>query len=255
MNNPNPPRRRRWLRWLLLIPVVLLLAIGGFVYWASTPLGPETSITQIALTSDAAVSVERIGDLTVFRPTATEPTTGFIFYPGGRVHPDSYAPVLHQIAAEGYQVVLVPMPLNLAVFGLSRADEVLSKYPEITTWAIGGHSLGGAMAARYVQANPEVVKGIVFWASYPDIDLSTSRLQATMIYGTNDGVANLATIDAARSFLPAETPFVPIEGGNHAQFGSYGTQPGDNIADISASEQQAQAASATVALLSAIRQS
>jgi hypothetical protein len=43
--------------------------------------------------------------------------------------------------------------------------------------------------------------------------------------------------------------WVEIVGGNHAQFGWYGDQQGDNPATISREEQQAQTVAATVALL------
>ena len=72
-----------------------------------------------------------------------------IFYPGGRVDPRSYAPAARAIAAQGYLAVITPMPLNLAVFTPGRAAQVIAAYPEIHTWAIGGHSLGGAMAANF----------------------------------------------------------------------------------------------------------
>ncbi len=52
--------------------------------------------------------------------------------------------------------------------------------------------------------------------------------------------------DASRTLLPADTTWVVIEGGNHAQFGDYGIQPGDNVATISAAEQQTQIVDATV---------
>jgi hypothetical protein len=43
-----------------------------------------------------------------------------------------------------------------------------------------------------------------------------------------------------------------IQGGNHAQFGNYGLQPGDGIATISAADQQRQAAALTARLLRAV---
>ena len=52
--------------------------------------------------------------------------------------------------------------------------------------------------------------------------------------------------------LPAAAVFVPIDGGNHAQFGYYGDQPGDNPATISRDEQQTQVIAATAALLEEI---
>ena len=144
------------------------------------------------------------------------------------------------------------MPLNLAVFGLDKAAAVINKFPDIQHWAIGGHSLGGSMAARFVQSNPTLVDGLVFWASYPDIDLSALPVAVTSIYGTQDGLANVDTVTNSASFLPADAIFVPIEGGNHAQFGWYGDQPGDNPATISREEQQAQTIEATIAALARI---
>jgi hypothetical protein len=57
------------------------------------------------------------------------------------------------------------------------------------------------------------------------------------------------TIDASRSLLPPDTQWTAIEGGNHAQFGWYGPQPGDNQATITREEQQAQIVAATLQLL------
>ncbi len=239
----------RILKWIL-IGVLALLAVGviGFTVWAYTPLGP-TPEALAALESDAAVTVETQPWLT-FTPAGETPTTGFIFYPGGRVDARSYAPVAHAIAAEGYLVTIVPMPFNLAVFGVGRADAVRAAHPEITAWAIGGHSLGGAMAASYLYRKPTDTSGLVLWASYPasSNSLAERTFPATSIYGTNDGVASV-TFEATGALLPPGTTFVPIEGGNHAQFGSYGLQPGDGVATISPEEQQRQTVAATVILL------
>jgi hypothetical protein len=73
------------------------------------------------------------------------------------------------------------------------------------------------------------------------------------IYGTLDSVADPEKIAYSQALLPPDTVWVPIEGGNHAQFGYYGPQPGDAAATISREEQQAQAVDATVALLERIK--
>lgn len=54
----------------------------------------------------------------------------------------------------------------------------------------------------------------------------------------NDGLASAAEIEANAYLLPADTRWVEIEGGNHAQFGYYGRQLGDNRATISQEQQQ-----------------
>ncbi|NIO69432.1 MAG: alpha/beta hydrolase [Anaerolineae bacterium] len=244
---------RKLKRWSGLLLLLFLLAPVGFVVWASTPSSPMPEALA-ALQSDSQVRVETKPWL-IFRPVAGDPTVGQILYPGGRVDPRAYAPAARAIAAEGYLVVIVPMPLNLAVFGPKRAAEVLSAFPEVERWAIGGHSLGGAMAARFAHRQPSAVQGLVLWASYPAAsdDLSARDLAVASIYGTRDGLATEEKIAASRALLPAETRWVAIVGGNHAQFGWYGPQRGDNSATISREVQQQEVVAATLALLGDLR--
>jgi pimeloyl-ACP methyl ester carboxylesterase len=166
----------------------------------------------------------------------------------------AYALPARAIAEAGYLVVIVPMPLNLAVFDSNAAERVITAYPGVTHWAVGGHSLGGAMAARFADDNPGAVEGVVLWAAYPDAsdDLSEQDLVAASIYGTLDGLATVETVEGARDLLPADTAWVPIKGGNHAQFGWYGEQARDNPATIGRDAQQAQVVEATVAVLAAL---
>ncbi len=237
----------------LAVIVVLLLAIGVFAAWALNVPAPQAEALA-ALQSDAAVTVVQ-GEWLVFAPVGEAPAAGLIFYPGGRVDPRAYAPAARAIAAEGYRVAIVPMPLNLAVLAPGRAAEVMAAYPEVAAWAVGGHSLGGAMAANFAAAQPEAVRGLVLWAAYPAAsdDLSASDLAVVSVYGTEDGVASAADVLAAAERLPADTRWVPLEGGNHAQFGWYGPQGGDDAASLSHADQQAQAVAATVALLETLR--
>jgi pimeloyl-ACP methyl ester carboxylesterase len=182
-------------------------------------------------------------------------TVGLVFYPGGRVDHRAYAPAARDIASAGFIVVVVPMPLHLAVLAPDKARDVMAAYPEVGDWAVGGHSLGGVMAARFVHHNPDVARGLVLWAAYPadDNDLSARELAVTSVYATQDGVAPPEEILAGGRLLPADTAWIAIEGGNHAQFGWYGPQNGDNDASISREEQQAKAVDATVELLLRLR--
>lgn len=236
-------------RLLLILLVVLLLAVGGFTVWAYTPLGPMPEAVA-ALQSDAKVQVTTSPWLT-FTPVGSQPTTGFIIYPGGRVDARSYAPVARAIAEHGYLVVIVPMPFNLAVFNPAAADKVIAAHPEIQRWAIGGHSLGGAMAANYAYTHPGAVQGLVLWASYPasNNSLADRSLAAITIYATEDGLATPDKIEASLPLLPANSRVAMIGGGNHAGFGWYGPQSGDGQAMISRAEQQAQVVGATATLL------
>ncbi len=150
-------------------------------------------------------------------------------------------------------VVVVSMPLNLAVFGVDKAGEVIKAFPEVSSWAVGGHSLGGSMAAQYALDHPAAVKGLVFWASYPAASLADRRdLAILSVAGSRDGLATPAVIEGNKSLLPPTTVYVTIEGGDHAQFGSYGSQSGDNPASIPAEQQWQETAQATVSLLQKI---
>jgi dienelactone hydrolase len=237
----------------LVIAAVIFLAVVGFVAWGLTPLGP-TDQALAALESNETVSVQDAGQWLTFTPTANPPISAFIFYPGGHVDYRSYAPISSQLAARGYQVVIVKMPLSLAVFGINKAQDVIAAYPDIRYWVIGGHSLGGSMAANFAKKHPGDVKGLVLWASYPasSDDLSKTDLKGLSTYGSKDEVLNMETFKATKPLLPPGTILQVIEGGNHGQFGNYGLQPGDGTATISSDEQQLQAVDLTARLLRAV---
>jgi len=237
-------------RVLLGLLVAATLLTVGFVVWAETPLGPAPEALA-ALQSDSQVTVDQSDGFITFTPTDRSPTTGFIFYPGGRVDARSYAAPLREIAARGYLVILAPVRLNLAFFDINAAAPVFEAHPGIQHWAVGGHSLGGVAAALFAKEHPQI-EGLVFWASYPaDESLKDSTIRVLSIYGTND-MAGVATFTEKDVLMPADIQYVIIEGGNHAQFGDYGLQPGDNEATISRADQQAQTVEAVVEFLTSL---
>jgi hypothetical protein len=240
--------RRRY-KVLIVVLIIVLAVFVGFTVWAETPPAPMQQAYD-ALQSDANVTVIQ-GQWLIFEPTTANYTTGFIFYPGGRVNYISYAPYAHAIAAQGYLAVIVPMPFNLAVFGVNAANDVIAAYPNVTNWAIGGHSLGGSMAAQFIHDNPGKVDGLALWASYPPsgVDLSNANITVVTVHGSNDGLVSKQQIDDSLKQLPSTTSRVEIDGGNHAQFGWYGSQSGDNSATISREQQQDIAVNATVQML------
>lgn len=247
--------RKRTLKLVAAVTLTIIaLLVAGFMAWALTPLGPsDTALKALAGDKEVAVTETEYG--WVFEPTDAEPVTGIVFYPGGRVDPRSYAPLAHDLALAGHLVVIEPMTLNLAVLSPNRAADAIAANPDIQAWAMAGHSLGGTMAAQYAASDPGHVKALVLLASYParSTDLSKSDMPVVSIFGTRDGVLNQASFKAAATLLPEKTEYVPIEGGNHAQFGSYGPQPGDNEATITADDQLYETVDAIAVALRPIR--
>ena len=238
--------KKLWKFGLLLI--VVGLGLGGLLWLThERQLLPEFADT---LKRDERVTVTQQPWLT-FTPTGDSPNTGFIFYPGGRVVPQGYAPLMKVIAAEGYLVVVPEMPLNMAAFRPNIANQIIAAHSEIDCWAIGGHSLGGAMAAQYTYKHSETIGGLAIWASYPpdNADLSTFELPVTLIYGSRETRVTDSSVAERRHLLPADTVYVRIEGGDHHQFGSYKVKPDEHRATITRADQQAQIIAATLRLL------
>ena len=142
-----------------------------------------------------------------------------------------------ELAREGVLCVLVEMPFNLAVFDINAADGIQEQYPEIEDWYIGGHSLGGSMAASYLADHTDEYEGLILLGSYSTADLSNTDLNVLSIYGSEDRVLDCEKYDENRSNLPDDFTEVVIEGGCHAYFGMYGAQDGDGTPTISNHEQ------------------
>jgi hypothetical protein len=234
---------------LIFFLTIVLLAVVVFVIWAGSARKPQIEGLE-AMQSNDLVDVKTDRWL-VFIPKEKEPQVGLILYPGARVDARVYSPAAQAIAAKGYLMVIVPMPLNLAGFAINRALKVINAFPHIVHWAMGGHSHGGAMAASFAYNNPATVKGLVLWSSYPASknDFSAKDLAAVSIYETLDGRAVMKGIDSYCNRLPPHTRWIPIEGGCHAQFGWYGLQKNENVPTISHEAQQEIITTATLDLL------
>lgn len=186
------------------------------------------------LTSDTNVTIEETSFGWFFDGPGNN--EALIFYPGAKVEACAYAPLMKMLSSHGIDCFLVKMPFNLAFFGINKADKIMNYY-SYDKWYISGHSLGGAMAASYTAKHKDRLSGLVLLASYSTGDLSDAAFPVLSIYGSNDGVLNKDKVSSARSLMPSAYSEYIIKGGNHAGFGSYGTQKGDNNADITNEEQ------------------
>lgn len=156
-----------------------------------------------------------------------------LFYPGGKVDPNAYSPILEGICDDGIPVIVAKMPLNLAILDGNIASRIVKDYPNVRHWFLAGHSLGGVMASSWSSKHTDIVNGVILLASYTTKSLPMPVLS---VYGSNDGVLNLKKYHKGMERISNLEEHV-IEGGNHCQFGDYGFQKGDNEATVSRQEQ------------------
>ncbi|HSM70925.1 MAG TPA: alpha/beta hydrolase [Anaerolineales bacterium] len=218
-----------------------------FFLWMANSLRAQ-GFDRSILESDAIITVEETSRFLSFRPHLDKGSTGFIFLPGGLVQPQAYTPMSRTIAEQGYSVFIVKLPFGSAPFASQEAsvmDQILSimdANQAIRYWVVGGHSRGAAVASRFALSHGESIDGLVLiGTSHPKeeaFDLSNINLAVTKIYASNDGLASVDEVQANAIYLPEDTNWIFIEGGNHSQFGYYGAQLGDNAATISREEQQ-----------------
>ncbi|MDY6282270.1 MAG: alpha/beta hydrolase [Erysipelotrichaceae bacterium] len=228
----------------LVLFLVLALFLGACFYFGSYYRADETALT--ALKSDDAVQVSRIPQGGYFFDGPCK-DTAIIFYPGAKVETSAYAPLMHRIAEERADVFLLDMPLHMAFFGINKADRIRSAYGTYSSWFMAGHSLGAAMAAQYVSEHLDAYDGLIMLAGYPTRNLHADVFSLLNIYGSNDGHTGMLAKNP--QYRPQDTTEVVIDGGNHAQFGNYGIQKGDGTSDISALQQQEEAAAAIVSFI------
>ncbi len=163
---------------------------------------------------------------------------GVVFYQGAKVEAEAYSYLGEALAKDGYFVVMPKLPLNLAILGINAVDSVMEQYPEVQKWYVAGHSMGGAMISKYAFQHEDKVGGIIFLGSYPADDFSTKSIPMLSIYGEVDALATVEKIENNKKLMSKNTTMHMIKGGNHAHFGMYGEQKGDNASLITAKAQR-----------------
>lgn len=226
---------RRILVWIGSVVLVLALLVGGCaVYLADDYPADEAAISAFVADLSVPRSEPTDGVLTY---GSTDASVGFIFYPGGKVDFRAYEPLMVALASEGAFCVLLQMPFQLAVLDVDAAKGIAEDYPAVGHWYLGGHSLGGSMAASYLESNFSEFAGLVLLGSYSTADLSQTTLRVLSLYGSEDRVMNREKYDRYKSNLPAALTEIVLEGGCHAGFGMYGAQKGDGVPTVSSEEQ------------------
>jgi len=249
---PPPTNRRRRTGWRVVRRVaaaVLVLGWLAVLAWLRPfTAGPDS---LAALAEGGSVVVTDNPTTIELAPAGSRvPTTGLVFTPGARVDSRAYAELLRPVAEAGYLIVILKSPYGIAFAQPGQSAGPIADHPEVTAWAVGGHSLGGVVAAGYAGDHADTVTGLLLYASYPNTDLSSDGgLQAESIFGSNDGLTTAADIARTQDLLPPDTLFTVIEGGVHAYFGDYGEQPGDGQSTVSREHATAEIVAATTAFM------
>ncbi|MDO4294225.1 MAG: alpha/beta hydrolase [Eubacteriales bacterium] len=249
-------KRRLWIV-LAVLAAILLAAAGGVFFYLNTGVYRAQAL--------AAELMEKIGGTRTDRITVTQdgqgrlvaapenPAAGLVFYPGAKVEYEAYLPLMEELAGRGIFCVLVHMPGNLAILDMDAATSAMEAYPGVERWYIGGHSLGGAMAASYAAKHADRLEGLLLLAAYSTEDLNGTGLRVMSVYGTQDRVLNRESYEKYRANLPEDAAEVILEGGCHSYFGDYGMQKGDGEPSIDRSEQLRRTADAFSVLAGANR--
>jgi len=237
MNKLKAKRVKILFSSLTLLVTLVVLCIWLFDYLNYKP----EEIVKNYLVSNENVDVKIEREFIVFSPINSTNKTkiDLIFYPGGFVYPEAYSPLCYKISENGYRVFLAKMPLNLAVLKSNIAGKIMKEY-NLKKVVLAGHSLGGAMAAKFAYDNPDKVTGLILLGAYPakQNNLSNSNIKVLSLFGELDGLATVEKIEKYKELLPKDTKYFMILGGNHSNFGYYGFQKKDNPPKITKEEQQ-----------------
>ena len=229
----NATKRKRGKRIaLILLIIIVVFVVAMLVYLERYYHADEDAMK--ALNSDAQVTVTETSEGYLFDGPGED--SAIVFYPGGKVEEESYAPLMRRLAEQGQDAFLLKLPFRLAVFDMDAAGDVIEDY-DYDRWILAGHSLGGVAAASYTAEHPDEVEGLILMASYPTKEIP-DEVPVLSIYGSEDQVLNMKSYEESRDLWSAQIKEVVVEGGNHAQYGNYGEQKGDGEALISADAQQ-----------------
>lgn len=247
------PKHRGLRRILLAILLLLFLFATIFLLYSADYYRPDSVAVDARAWGDAEGLIHETSNyIAVGDPETAE--MGYIFYPGGKVDAGAYLPYLLELNAyEDIFCAVVKPPFRLAILDVNAGDRLREDYPQIGTWAVGGHSLGGASAARYVEKHMEDsdLAALVLLASYPDVDLSSWDKPVLSVSAGMDQILDRDRYEKAMALLPPQpgTTYYFLSNGNHSGFGNYGSQQGDGRANTPTSSQREDVVAVTGAFL------
>lgn len=213
---------------LLSLLVVMILVL--FIYTKDSYEPLDEMMEEVALLD--LEELEKIDDFDQISYFVNEPKKNIVILPGGKVKPQSYEYLAVQLALSGYDVTIVKTMFNLAILTPKYGARFIKD--DIENVVIG-HSLGGTVASMFSEGDNRI-SDLVFLASYPITDVSDKNV--LMMIGEFDLVLDNHKLQESENLLPENYISFEILGGNHAQFGWYGAQKDDGIAQITTKAQQ-----------------
>ena len=231
---------------LLCLLLTLGLLCGACAVYLGSYYKADTAAIGAFLPEGTAFTETADGDIVIGPQNAQ---TAFLFYPGGKVEHTAYLPLMQLLAEQDILCIIVKMPFRLAVLDINAAKDIQKEYPSVQNWYIGGHSLGGAMAASYLAKHPADFKGLVLLAAYSTKDISHAGCRVLSLYGSEDRVLNAQKYAENKKNLPDDFTEIVIDGGCHAYFGMYGNQKGDGTPSLSPATQIAITANAILEMI------
>ncbi|MFF2488971.1 alpha/beta hydrolase [Microbacterium sp. NPDC058062] len=227
------PRRRglRVLWWILgSIGALIVLAVVGILIWSQVGVMGAEADPLAEVKANPGIEITDTDAGIVLSPAGESADVGLVYIPGAKVDPWAYAyKVSGLVAEDGVTVVITKPWLNLAFFDVRPLSTFTGLAPDVDTWLVGGHSLGGVRACQLASD----ADGLALFGSYCSNDLSESGLPVISVSGSEDGLSTPEKIADARHLLPEDAEMHEIEGASHSSFGDYGLQAGDNTPTIS----------------------
>ena len=227
--------KKKVLKYILIGFIFLVFIFLIYLIWYLNDYYKATEEVNKYLISNENVKVTLEDNIYLFDGYGKK--NAIIFYQGGKVENTSYAPLLYKLAENGTDCFLVNMPFRLAILDKNKASSVIYSNYKYENWYLMGHSLGGAVASMYTASHEDKITGLILLAAYPTSKINNS-IKLLSIYGSNDGVLNIKKYNDSKKYWNEDTTEYIINGGNHANFGYYGEQSGDNKSVISREEQQ-----------------
>ncbi|WP_313480412.1 alpha/beta hydrolase [Microbacterium sp.] len=250
MRAPRSRGRRIVVRALWSLGALIVLIVVGTLVWTQVGVMSAEPDPLAQARANPALEIEEAPEGIVLSPADGDSDVGLVFIPGAKVQPEGYVATLQELAAEDGITVVITRPwLNLAFFDPRGLDAFTSAAPDVDSWMVGGHSLGGVRACRLA---PDA-DAMVLFASYCANDLSDSGVPVLSLSGSEDGLSTPEKIADARDLLPADAELVEIDGASHASFGSYGPQAGDGTPTITDAAVRAQITELVGDLAAAVR--